>query len=113
MPMTVTDAFAERHFPVDRREFVERSGTWLCNLDGPVDLSPVDLRVFHLRFILKEPAPRWKGTAATERRLELRTSEISFHFEAGYAGWLLLVIDGFLDADETAGVREAFNIERG
>jgi hypothetical protein len=34
------------------------------------------------------------------------------NFETGYAGWLLLVIDGFLDSDEIAGVREAFTIER-
>jgi hypothetical protein len=113
MRMTVADAFAERHFPVGGREFVERSGTWLCNLHAPVDLLPVDLRVFHLRFTLKEPDPRWKGTVSSERRLELRTSDISFHFEAGYAGWLLLVIDGFLDADEIVGTREAFKIERG
>jgi len=113
MTMKVTDAFAERYFPVGGHEFVERSGAWQCEINGPVDLSPSDLRVFYLRFALKEPNPRWKGTAATERRLELRTSEISFHFEAGYADWLLLVIDGFLDSDEIVGVREALKIERG
>jgi hypothetical protein len=110
--MKVNDAFAERYFPVDGRQFPERSGTWLCEIDAPVDLSPSDVRVFHLRFTLTEPEPRWKGTAATGRRLELRTSNISFHFETGYAGWLLLVIDGFLDSDEIVGVREAFKIER-
>lgn len=113
MTMKVTDAFAERYFPVDGREFPERSGTWLCEIDAPVDLSQGDVRVFHLRFTLTTPDPRWKATATPERRLELRTSDISFHFETGYAGWLLLVIDGFLDSDEIAGVREALKIERG
>ena len=112
MTITVTDAFAERYFPVTGQEFVERSGEWLCELDAPVDLSPVDQRIFRLRFTLKKSDPRWKGPAASEQRLELRTSNISFHFEAGYAGWLLLVISGFLDSGEIVGIREAYKIER-
>jgi len=112
MKMTVTDTFAERYFPVAGREFVERSGTWLCELDAPVDLLPVDQRVFRLRFRLTKSDPRWKGPAVTEQRLELRTSLISFHFEDGYAGWLLLVISGFLDSGEIVGIREAYKIER-
>lgn len=113
MTMKGMDAFTERYFPIDGHEFVERCGTYLCSLDVPVDLAPVVLRILRLRFILKRPDPGWTGTTATERRLELRTSLSSFHFEAGYAGWLLLVIKGFLDTAEIAGVREAFRIERG
>jgi hypothetical protein len=113
MTTRITDAFAERYFPVDGREFPQRRGTWLCELAAPAAPLHSDVRVFHLCFTLKEPDPRWKGIVATERRLELRTSNISFHFEARYAGWLLYVIDGFLDSDELVGVREAFQIERG
>jgi hypothetical protein len=112
MTTTVTDAFAERYFPVAGRKFVERSGTWLCELAAPVDRSPVDQRIFHLRFALKQADARWRGPAAAEQRLELRTSNIGFHFEHGHAGWLLLVISGFLDSGELVGIRDAYAIER-
>jgi hypothetical protein len=113
----VTDRFAERFFPVAGREFLARSGTWRCELDAPVDVSGVDRRVFCLRFVLVEPDPRWKGTPATERKLQLRTSLATFHnldgTQAGYAGWLDLVVKGFLDSDRTENVIEAYEIERG
>ena len=111
------DAFAERFFPVDGREFLARSGTWRCELDAPVDVSGVDRRTFYLRFILVKPDARWKGTKATERKLQLRTSLATFHNldgkQAGYAGWLELVVEGFLDSDKTENVIEAYEIERG
>lgn len=106
------DTFSERYFPVEGRTFLSRSGTWLCELDGPVDVSGADLRVFLLRFKLTTPDPRWNGSAATERKLELRASDISFHYEAGYAGWLRRVIDGFLDSNDIHGIREAHEVER-
>jgi hypothetical protein len=46
------DAFAERYFPVEGQTFLSRSGTWVCELDGPVDVSGVDRRIFYLRFKL-------------------------------------------------------------
>jgi len=33
--------------------------------------------------------------------------------QAGYAGWLGLVIEGFLDSDRIENVIEAYEIERG
>jgi hypothetical protein len=111
------DGFAARHFPIDGREFVSRSGAWRCDLNGPVTTSSVDQRVFYLRFILIKAGPQWKGTTATERTLELRTSLATFHNldgrGAGYASWLGLVIEGFLDADKTEAMIEAYEIERG
>ena len=64
------DDFSERFFPVDGRKFVVRSGTWRCELDGPVDVSGVDRRVFPLRFFLVKQDARWKGAPTNERRLE-------------------------------------------
>ena len=73
--------------------------------------------MFFLRFALVEPCARWKGIPANERRLELRTSLASFHNiggnQTGYAGWLSLVVEGFLDSDETEGTKEVYEIERG
>jgi len=106
------DVFAERYLPVDGQTFLSRSGTWICELDGPVDVSGVDRRIFFLRFKLTTPDPRWKGQDANERKLELRTSLASFHFTAGYADWLRLVIDGFLDSDEIEYMQEGYEVER-
>jgi hypothetical protein len=110
------DNFERRWLPVDGREFTERSGKWRCELDGPVNLAAPDLRTFFLRFVLVEKDPRWKGPIAAERTLQLKTSLMSFHNidgkQAGYASWLELVIDGFLDAGKTDDVIEAFVIER-
>ncbi len=111
MTMKVTDVFADQYFRVDGLEFPERNGTWLCELDAPVDRSSIDSRVFQLVFTLIKPNQHSKASA-NQRRLELRTSNISFHFETGYAGWLQNVISGFLDSDEVLGVREALKIER-
>ncbi len=107
------DAFAERYLPVDRQTFLSRSGTWLCELNGPVDVSGVDRRIFYLQFNLIELDSRWKGSSASKRKLELRTSLASFTFDPGYAGWLRLVIDGFLDSDNIDHMQEAFEVERG
>lgn len=113
----MTDLFAERFLPVDGREFLVRSGTWCCELNGPVDVSGVDRRVFHFRFSLLKGDARWKGPTTTERKLELRTSLATFHNldgkGAGYAAWLSLVIEGFLDSNNTEDVIEAYEIERG
>ena len=106
------DAFAERYFPVDGQEFVSRSGTWRCELYGPVDVSGVDRRIFYLRFHLTIPDPRWKGSPATLRKLELRTSLASFTLDPTYATWLRLVIDGFLDSDKIDHMQEAYEVER-
>jgi hypothetical protein len=111
------DAFAERYFPVDGQTFLSRSGTWLCELGGPVDVSGVDQRIFHLRFHLTKPDPRWIGPAADERKLELHTSLASFHGigpapSPGYADWLRLVIDGFLDSTKIDHMQEAYEVER-
>lgn len=107
------DAFAERYLPVEGRTFVSRSGTWVCELDGPVDVSGVDRRIFFLRFKLTTPDLRWEGTPANERKLELRTSLASFHFDPTYAGWLRLVIDGFLDDPSKVNyIQEAYEVER-
>jgi hypothetical protein len=107
------DAFAERYLPVEGQTFVSRSGTWVCELDGPVDVSGVDRRILFLRFKLTTPDPRWKGTTASERKLELRTSLASFHFDPTYAGWLRLVIDGFLDdPSKVDHIQEAHEVER-
>jgi hypothetical protein len=110
--LSVMDAFAERYFPVEGRTFLSRSGTWICELNGPVDVSGVDRRVFFLRFKLTTLDPRWKGPATNERKLELRASLASFHFAAGYADWLRLVIDGFLDSDKIEHMQEAYEVER-
>jgi hypothetical protein len=110
--------FERRFFPVDGREFITRSGTWRCELNGPVDVSGPDRRTFFLRFTLLQADARWKGgVSASERTLELRTSLASFHNiggkETGYANWLLLVVEGSLDSDKTDDVRVADEIERG
>jgi hypothetical protein len=111
------DAFAERYLPVEGKTFISRSGTWVCELDGPVDVSGVDRRIFCLRFKLANADPRWKGPIAKERNLELRTSLASFCQvgpapHPGYAGWLLLVIHGFLDSDTIDQIQEAYEMER-
>jgi hypothetical protein len=110
------DQFAERFLPIDGREFFSRSGKWRCELNGPANTNGVDQRIFYLRFVLVTADPRWKGTAATERKLELRTSLATFHNPdgkgTGYSGWLTLVIDGFLDGDKTEDIIEAYEIER-
>jgi hypothetical protein len=111
------DAFAEQYLPVDGQTFLSRSGTWVCKLDGPVDVSGVDRRIFYLRFNLTTPDPRWKGQSVNERKLELRTSLASFHGigsapTPNYADWLRLVIDGFLDSDKIDHVQEAYEVER-
>lgn len=111
------DKFERRWLPVDGREFIERSGKWRCELDGPVDLAHPDLRIFFLRFVLAEKDERWTAAIPSERKLQLKTSLISFHNidgkQTGYAGWLGLVIDGFLDGPKTDDVIEALEIERG
>jgi hypothetical protein len=94
------DAFAERYLPVEGSTFLSRSGTWLCELKGPVDVSGVDRRILYLHFSLVDADPRWNGPTSRERKLELRTS------------WMYLVIHGFLDSDELEGMREAYEVER-
>ena len=111
------DDFERKFFPVDGEEFVTRSGRWRCELNGPVDVSGPDRRVFFLRFTLLQPDARWEGGASSaERTLELRTSLVSFHNldgkQAGYANWLRLVVEGFLDSDKTSDVKEVYEIER-
>jgi hypothetical protein len=98
-------------FPIDGRQSLSRTGTWICHLTSPVDLAPSDRRTFHLQFDQIATDRRWNGPAV--RALELRTSAFSFATDPGYAPWLLLVVDGFLDSDEVDGVREAFEVERG
>jgi|SRR5580658_9802024 hypothetical protein len=102
--------FAERYLPVEGETFLSRNGAWLCELNGPVDVSGVDRKVFHLQFKQVEPDPRWNGP--TDRRLELRTSLASFAHDPGYATWLRLVIDGFLDSDKVEHMQEAYEVER-
>ena len=113
----MTDEFERQWFPVDGREFIERSGKWRCELDAPVDRLSPDLRTFFLRFALVEKGPHWTAPVSPERTLQLKTSLASFHNidgkQTGYAGWLSLVIDGFLDGDKTKDVIEALEIERG
>src|SRR5258708_1514727 len=104
------DAFAERYLPVEDQTFLSRSGTWVCELNGPVDVSGVDRRIFYLHFRQIKPDRRWNGP--TDRKLELRTSLVSFTFDQSYAGWLRLVIDGFLDSDKVERVQEAYEVER-
>ncbi|MGB9456913.1 MAG: hypothetical protein WCB12_12770 [Bryobacteraceae bacterium] len=87
------DTFAERYLPVEGQTFLSRSGTWLCELNGPVDVTGVDRRIFSLTFKRIKADPRWKGPLAEIRKLELRTSLASFTFDPSYAGWLRLVID--------------------
>ena len=36
------DSFAEQHWPVKGRQFQSRTGIWICDLTGPVDVSGVD-----------------------------------------------------------------------
>jgi hypothetical protein len=72
--LSFMDAFAERFLPVEGLRFLSRSGTWLCELNAPVDVSGVDRRIFKLI----EADPRGKGPAAQTRKLELRTSLASF-----------------------------------
>jgi hypothetical protein len=104
------DSFAERRLPIDGKQFLSRTGTWICHLTSPVDLAPVDRRTFHLHFDQIVTDRRWTGPAI--RTLELRTSAGSFATAPSYAPWLLLVVDGFLDSDEVDGLREAFEVER-
>jgi hypothetical protein len=103
------DAFAERYLPVESQDFLSRSGTWLCELNGPVGVSGVD-RIFYLEFNQLKPDRRWNGPIT--RKLELRTSLVSFTFDPSYAGWLRLVIDGFLDSDRVEHMQEAYEVER-
>lgn len=113
----MVDDFERQWFPVDGREFAERTGKWRCELDAPVDRAAPDLRTFFLRFVLLEKDPRWTGPISPDRTLQLKTSLASFHNiggkQTGYAGWLSLVIDGFLDGGKTDDVIEALEIERG
>jgi len=44
--------------------------------------------------------------------LELRASLAIFHFTAGDADWLRLVIEGFLDSDKIEHIQEAHEVER-
>ena len=104
------DAFAERYLPVENQTFISRSGTWVCELDGRVDVSGVDRRVFYLAFSQIAPDRRWTGP--TTRKLELRASLASFTFDPAYAGWLHLVIEGFLDSDKVEHMQEAYEVER-
>jgi hypothetical protein len=104
------DSFAERHWPVAGRQFLSRTGIWICDLTGPVDVSGVDRRTFYLRFNQIEPDRRWTGP--TVRTLELRTSLNSFTHDPHYGPWLLLVVDGFLDTDEIDRIQEVYEIER-
>jgi hypothetical protein len=104
------DSFAEQYWPVTGHEFQSRTGIWICDLTGPVDVSGVDRRVFYLRLDQIEPDRRWTGPTA--RTLELRTSLGSFTHDPEYGPWLLLVVNGFLDGDEVNGVREAYEVER-
>ncbi len=104
------DSFAERYWPVAGQQFISRTGTWLCALGGPVDVSGVDRRIFYLQFNQIEPDRRWNGP--TSRTLELRTSLISFVHDPTYGPWLRLVVDGFLDSDKVDEVKEAFEVER-
>jgi len=75
-----------------------------------VDVSGIDRRTFFLQFRQIAPDRRWSGP--TERNLELRTSLGSFHHVPGYAGWVRLVIAGFLDSQEAEATCEAYDIER-
>ena len=106
------DAFAERYFPVESQTLPpSRSGTWVCELERPVDVSGSDRRVFYLRFKLTKSDPRWKGPAANERKLELRTSLARFHWtgsvpDPAYTYWLRRVIDGFLDSKKIEDIKE-------
>jgi hypothetical protein len=78
-----------------------------------VEVSGVDRRIFFLRFKLTTTDPRWKAPEANERKLELRASLASFHFDPSYAGWLQLVIDGFLDdLDKVNDIQEVHEVER-
>jgi hypothetical protein len=104
------DSFAEQHWPVNGRQFQSRTGIWICDLTGPVDVSGVDRRTFHLRFEQIEPDQRWTGP--TVRTLELRTSLASFTHDPDYGPWLLLVVDSFLDEDKVNGIQEAYEVER-
>jgi hypothetical protein len=103
-------SFADQHGLVTGREFQSRTGIWICDLTGPVDVSDVDRRIFYLRFEQIEPDQRWAGP--TVRTLELRTSLISFTHDPDYDPWLLHVVDGFLDSEEVSGLREAYAVER-
>jgi hypothetical protein len=127
------NTFAERYFPVDGKEFVARNGTWRCELDGPVDVSGVDSKIFHLRFKLK--TPDW--AAISTRTLELRTSLASFHSletpiadisganrmaaadhypadsNPSYLNWLGFVISSFLETSAPSETIEAYRAQQG
>jgi hypothetical protein len=104
------DSFVERYWPVDGQKFLSRSGTWLCDVTAPVDVSGVDRRTFHLRFNQIKPDRRWTGP--TVRTLELRTSLHSFTFDPSYGSWLRVVVNGFLDSDKVDYAQEAYEVER-
>lgn len=104
------DSFAQRYWPIDGETFVSRSGTWACELNGPVDVSGVDRRTFYLQFKQMETDQRWTGPTA--RSLELRTSLASFVHDPSYVSWLRLVVEGFLDSDKVNHVQEAYEVER-
>ena len=108
--LSFMDAFAKRYLPVEGQTFLSRSGTWACELNGPVDVSGVDRRLFNLHFNQITPDQRWSGP--TTRQLELRTSLCSFTFDPRYADWLRLVINGFLDSDKVEHIQEAYEVER-
>jgi len=103
------DAFADRYLPIEGRTFLSRSGTWRCELGGPVDVSGVDRRIFYLEFNLTTPDLRWNHPTARQRRLELRTS---LDGDSRYAGLLLLVIKGFLDSEKTEDIQEVYEVKR-
>lgn len=104
------DSFAERYWPVDGKQFLSRTGTWICHLAKPVDFLPPDRRVFHLKF--DQLHADWRWTGPTVRTLKLCTSDFSFAHDPSYGPWLHLVVEGFLGTDEVDGVREAFQVER-
>jgi hypothetical protein len=106
------DAFAKRHFPIDGQSFLGRSGTWTCEINGSVDVSQPDRKIFYLHFDLTQSDPRWSGPIVPRRKLELRTSLVSFTFDPSYPDWLRLVIEGFLDSDEIDAMREAYEVQR-
>src|SRR5208283_4933164 len=106
------DSFAERYLAVEGRTFLTRSGRWVCELDRPVDASGVDRRVFHFYFNQIHANPRWTRPTIVTRKLELRTSLQGFLSDPVYAGWLRLVIDGFLDSGKAEHMQEAYEVER-
>ena len=90
------DSFAR--WPLDRRQFSSRTGTWICHLTRPVDTAPPDRRTFYLQF---------KNGPAV-RTLELRTSAFRFATDPNYAPSLIQRVNEFLDSNEVDKVLDAF-----